>query len=149
MAGRHRALPVGLLLAAVWAVTGCSPAGVPMTPSSTEPAPATATPSGWPSSRPPLQTTAPLPSGAPAEVSPERWQALVDHLAGRQITGTPVLESAEAVTWQDSSLGCPSPGVSYTQAQVDGMRVIVTVDGERYDFRFGNGTDLKLCSARR
>ena len=65
------------------------------------------------------------------------------------MTGTPELVSAEAVTWPDSSLGCPSPGVSYTQALVDGMRVIVSVAGTRYACRFGAGTDLKLCRLKR
>lgn len=125
-------------------LVGCSPTtGAPM------PTDSTAMPSSWPSGRPPLQTTSPLPTGAPAEISPERWQAIVDHLAGQGVTGTPELVSAEAVTWPDSSLGCPSPGVSYTQALVDGMRVIVSVAGTRYDFRFGAGTDLKLCRLKR
>ncbi len=109
----------------------------------------TAMPSSWPSGRPPLRTTSPLPTGSPAEVSPQRWQALVAHLAEQGVAGTPELVSAEAVTWPDSSLGCPSPGVSYTQALVDGLRVIVSVDGTRYDFRFGAGTDLKLCRQKR
>ena len=31
--------------------------------------------------------------------------------------------SAEAVTWSDGSLGCPEPGMMYTQALVPGYRV--------------------------
>ena len=31
--------------------------------------------------------------------------------------------SAESVTWSDGSLGCPQPGVMYTQALVPGWRV--------------------------
>lgn len=120
-----------------------------MAPSPTEPTPSI-TPSGWPSSRPPLQTMPPLsPEGSPAEISPERWQAILDDLAARGVTGTPTLVSAEAVTWPDSSLGCPTPGVSYTQAQVDGMRVVVSVDGKRYDYRFGSGAKPKLCERPR
>ncbi len=118
-----------------------------MTP--TPPTPPASSPAGWPSDRPPLHTTSPLPSGTPTDLSAERWQTIVDYLADHQVTGEPVLQSAEAVTWPDSSLGCPSPGVVYTQALVDGMRVIVTVDGQRYDFRFGSGDTLKLCSPRR
>lgn len=134
-------------LAALVVLAGCSPtAGVPMpADSSTPPA---ASPSSWPSGRPPLQTMPPLPSGTPTAVSDERWQAILDHLAGQGVTGTPELISAEAVTWPDSSWGCPAPGVSYTQALVDGLRVIVTAAGERYDFRFGSGTELKLCPSR-
>lgn len=147
-------------LAVLIALAGCTPTtGAPMpadSPSQTIPEPAdgqpttpSTMPSSWPSGRPPLQTTSPRPTGTPAEVSSQRWQAIVDHLSEQGVTGTPELVSAEAVTWPDSSLGCPSPGVSYTQALVDGLRVIVSVDGQHYDFRFGAGTDLKLCRQKR
>lgn len=33
--------------------------------------------------------------------------------------------SFEPVTWSDGSLGCPAPGMSYTQALVPGYRVRV------------------------
>ncbi len=142
---------VGRVLAAAFAaavlLTGCGTTGDPMTPTPTNPA--SSTPAGWPSGRPPLQTAPPSPSGTPAEVSPERWQAILDHLAALGVTGAAELESAEAVTWPDSSLGCPSPGMQYTQALVDGLRVLVRVDGKRYDFRFGAGAALKLCSSHR
>ena len=39
----------------------------------------------------------------------------------------------------------PRPGVSYTQAIVDGVQVIVTVDGTTYDYRFGSTDSPKLC----
>jgi len=143
---------VGAALTAVL-LSGCSTPGVPMAPSSPAPAGPTdsgsITPSEWPSSRPPLQSMPPLPSGTPTELSPARWQAILDDLAGRGVTGTPEVISVEAVTWPDSSLGCPSPGVSYTQALVDGVRVVVTVDGQQYDYRFGSGDQPKLCTPRR
>lgn len=138
-------------LAVLVVLAGCSPTtGAPMpTPATGSPAASpTGSPGSWPSGRPPLQTTPPLPTGSPAQVSPQRWQAIIDHLSGQGVTGSPGLISAEAVTWPDSSLGCPSPGVSYTQALIEGMRVIVSVDGTRYDYRFGTGTDLKLCRQR-
>jgi hypothetical protein len=58
----------------------------------------------------------------------------------------PELLSAEAVTFSDSSLGCPTPGQSYTQALVDGLRVVVTAGGQTYDYRFGTGDAPKLCT---
>ena len=142
---------VGLALTAVL-LSGCTTTpGVPMAPS-TPAGPAESspiTPAPWPDSRPPMQTTPPLPSGTPADLDPARWQAILDDLAGRGVTGTPEIVSVEAVTWPDSSLGCPSPGVSYTQALVDGVRVVVTVDGQRYDYRFGSGNEPKLCPGPR
>ncbi len=38
--------------------------------------------------------------------------------------------TVEAVTWSDGALGCPRPGVMYTQALVPGFRVVVR-DGAR------------------
>ncbi len=106
--------------------------------------------------RPPFQTTTrgPLPSagpsadpsGVPADVPAARWAAIQDDLATRGVSGTVELVSAENVVFSDGSLGCPSPGQSYIQAQVDGMRVVVAVDGTTYDYRLGQGDTLKLCT---
>ena len=37
---------------------------------------------------------------------------------------------AEPVTWPDGAMGCPTPGVMYTQALVPGWRLVVS-DGRR------------------
>ena len=100
------------------------------------------------SSRPPFRTTTPGPistPGTPAEVPADRWDAIVADLAGRGVTGTPELVSAKAVTWNSGALGCPRPGVSYTQALVPGMRVVVRVEGTTYDYRFGRTDSPRLC----
>lgn len=126
--------------AAVLALALAACAGSPMSDS-----PTPGSPSG--SSRPPFITTSPLtPTGTPTQVPTARWTAIADDLAARGVTGPPELVSAEAMTFTDGSLGCAKPGQSYTQAIVEGMRVIVTVDGTRYDYRFGRGDSPKLCS---
>jgi hypothetical protein len=52
---------------------------------------------------------------------------------------------AHELTWPDGSLGCPEPGMSYTQALVDGYRIELT-DGQRtYDYHGANGGDPFLC----
>jgi hypothetical protein len=53
--------------------------------------------------------------------------------------------SAEPRTWGDSSLGCPRPGMYYTQVQVDGYQVIVSAGGAEYDYRAGSGGRFILC----
>ena len=103
-----------------------------------------------PSGRPPFATTTPgliRPSGTPAEVPDARWDAIVADLATRGVSGEPALVSAESVTWPNGALGCPKPGMAYTQALVDGMRVVVEVDGTTYDYRFGRGDSPVLCEA--
>lgn len=62
-------------------------------------------------------------------------------VGGDEITVT----RAEAVTWNDGSLGCPEPGMSYTQALVDGYHVVLDVDGEPLDYRVGSVSDIRLC----
>ena len=42
--------------------------------------------------------------------------------------------SAEAVTWSDGSLGCPQPGMMYTQALVPGYRVQIRAGGQDLDY---------------
>ena len=48
---------------------------------------------------------------------------------------------AEVVQWNDGSLGCPEPGAVYTQAIVDGFRIIVESPNEEFDYRT-SGTDF-------
>ena len=52
---------------------------------------------------------------------------------------------AESVVWSDGSLGCPEPGMAYTQALVNGYWVIVEAAGKKYDFRVGSGGTFRLC----
>jgi hypothetical protein len=44
------------------------------------------------------------------------------------------LVGAEPVVWSDGSIGCPEPGVLYTQALVEGYRIVLAVDGEEVAF---------------
>ena len=53
--------------------------------------------------------------------------------------------SAEEVTWPDGSLGCPEPGMSYTQALVDGSKVVLQYDGRVYVYHAGADAEPFLC----
>ena len=48
-----------------------------------------------------------------------------------------VIVRAEPVVWNDGSLGCPEPGMEYTQALVNGYWVVIEAAGQTYDFRVG------------
>ncbi len=86
------------------------------------------------------------PSGTPATVSDVRLQAIRTDLTGRGTTADQLqVVSAERVTFNDGSLGCPQPGVQYTQAQVDGLRVVVLAAGRMFDYRFGKSDTPRLC----
>jgi hypothetical protein len=57
--------------------------------------------------------------------------------------------AASAVTWSDGSIGCPAPGVSYTQALVPGYRVILEAGGQQYDYHVGQRGQFILCPPNR
>jgi hypothetical protein len=56
-----------------------------------------------------------------------------------------VIVRAESVIWNDGSLGCPEPGMMYTQALVNGYWIVIEATGKQYDFRVGNGGSFRLC----
>lgn len=98
----------------------------------------------------PLSPSASAPSGTPGELSAARLDAIRTDLTNRgtAVTGLRVV-SAENVTFSDGSLGCPQPGVQYTQALVNGMRVVVEAAGRSFDYRFGTSDNPRLCEPRR
>lgn len=63
---------------------------------------------------------------------------------GVQVTDIRVI-SAEKVTWRDGSLGCPEPGMAYTQALVPGWRALLEVDGVEYSYHAALDREPFLC----
>jgi hypothetical protein len=132
--------PTILLLLAL-ALLGCQPirpAEPPASPDAAQDAPATiAAPTTTPEED---MTTETSPSNPVVE------QAIAD-LAGRLTIDAAEIEvvSVENVTWSDGSLGCPQPGMFYTQALQDGMRVVLSAGGAEYHYHnAGNDTPF-LC----
>jgi hypothetical protein len=113
------------LLAAAWVVGGCSAASSSVQPSQV--------PEGSPSGN------IALPSSVIEPVVAE-----VAKLAGVPADQVTVI-SAAPVTFPDGSLGCPQPGVAYTQALVDGYKIIAEAGGKTYDFR-GTGSSFRQCT---
>ena len=92
-------------------------------------------------------------TGAPTETStmPSDLEAVIHtaraDLAARLDVDPAAIEVASAgrVTWSDGSLGCPEPGKMYTQALVDGYRVVLSHDGTRYEYHAGDDGIPFLC----
>jgi hypothetical protein len=57
--------------------------------------------------------------------------------------------SVESVTWSDGSLGCPEPGMMYTQALVRGNRVRVDAAGTILLYHSGAQNTFVHCPADR
>lgn len=57
------------------------------------------------------------------------------------------VESARTVTWNDGSIGCPTPDGVYTQALVEGSAVELTLRGATYWFHAGTNRQPFLCTS--
>ena len=51
----------------------------------------------------------------------------------------------QEVTWRDGSLGCPKPGMFYTQALVDGYRIVLRAGGEEVAYHGSFGKPPFRC----
>lgn len=94
---------------------------------------------------------APSPGEEPpltGEVPEEIMAAIFSHAAASGMSREDlVVVRAEAVTWSDGSLGCPEPGVFYTQATVPGYWVVLDHDGAIHDYRVDDNGSFKTCDA--
>lgn len=73
-------------------------------------------------------------------------QALADRL-GLALEAVTV-ESVEEVTWRDSALGCPAPGMMYLQVLTPGYRIVLEAEGEEYTYHTDRGNQLVLCGSK-
>jgi hypothetical protein len=86
-------------------------------------------------------------TGAPAAMI----EAALDDAArrsGKARTEVKVV-SAEAVTWSDGSLGCPEPGMMYTQALVPGYRIVVQAGKESLEYHASARGQPSYCPVQR
>lgn len=70
-----------------------------------------------------------------------------EDLAGRlaiQMNEIEVVETREVI-WPDSSMGCPRPGMAYTQVQHDGLLIRLRVGDRVYEYHSGSGRPPFLC----
>lgn len=132
-------------------LVACTP--LTSTPEEAPPTPMnTSTPSPVPTDTSPPEETA-VSRASPAPIVGEVPQDVLDKVLadleqrlGQKPSRVEVLHS-EFVTWSDGSLGCPKPGVYYTQATVDGYWVVIKADGKTYDYRVASSQSTPvLCS---
>jgi len=132
-------------------LVACAP--LTNTPQEAPPTPMnTSTPSPDPTNSPPPEETTVSPV-TPAPITGEAPQDALDKVLadleqrlGQKPSRVEVLRS-EFVTWNDGSLGCPKPGVYYTQATVDGYWIVIKADGKTYDYRVASSQSTPvLCS---
>lgn len=86
----------------------------------------------------------PIVGEAPAEVLQRVLAAARAHL-GLLADAPVIVLRAEAVTWPDGALGCPQPGMTYTQAEVKGYWIVVDAAGQVLDYRVSDTGYPWLC----
>jgi hypothetical protein len=116
----------------------------PPEPSATEGAPVL--PEREPSETPErLETpeSSPLVEEVPAEI----LEGIITDLVQRTGAARGDIQAvkAEAVVWNDASLGCPKKGEVYIQILIKGYWVILEVEGVEYDYRVSGTGHFTLC----
>ena len=127
---------VSVVLAACTASSGTAgsespPPSVPSAGPSTEPVGPSTEPAGNGGSSLPTSITDPIVDDAATRLG-------VDPSAVTIVDG-------HAETWSDGSLGCPQPGMMYTQALVDGYQVVVEANGTQLDYRGRGPGQFQIC----
>jgi len=80
----------------------------------------------------------PPPTDPPTLPADPVEQAKADLAADLRVDPAQVtVVSTAEVTWRDGSLGCPEPGMFYTQALIPGIRTILEVAGKQYHYHSG------------
>ena len=132
------ALAVALLTAAA---IGCSASAPGASPTASPTPSVTASPSASPSAS---------ASGSVVELPASIMDPILADAAQRSsvLVEQLVVVSAEAVVWPDGALGCPQPGVSYTQVQVDGYRVVIAAGETTYDYHGSGAGQFRICPTR-
>jgi hypothetical protein len=130
----HAMRRLSLLLVTAAVVAACG--GTAQPPDAEETA-VDPSPSSSPSSSP-----SPPPSSAPADAV----RAAEDLAATLDVAVDEVeVVSTEEVTWRDGSRGCAKPGEMYTQALVDGLRIMLRAGGRTYEYHSGGSQPPMLC----
>jgi hypothetical protein len=55
------------------------------------------------------------------------------------------VEELSMVTWPDGAIGCPEPDLMYTQALVEGYRIVLDADGTQLHYHGVIGEDPFFC----
>lgn len=90
--------------------------------------------------------TPPSESSAPSVRLNDEQQAIADLARRNGVDPSAITTvSVQNVTWRDSSLGCPQQGMRYLQVLSDGVRVVLELDGKRYEYHSGRGRPPFYC----
>ncbi|AKS43091.1 hypothetical protein [Wenzhouxiangella marina] len=96
-----------------------------------------------------MDSTAPPPARMTLEQAVEAARKDLVERAGSSMEAIEVVE-ARVVTWNDGSMGCPEPGMAYTQALVPGFFIhLRDANGDVYYHAGRSGQPFHCPEARR
>jgi hypothetical protein len=160
----HRLRAAGVLVPLLVALSACGDSTESLPPVSVPPvsAPPSVTADGEPPAaepaaptttitstddtlEPTMSTTAPTPpSRSPTDIASADLATRLD-ISIDEIE----IVSVEEVTWPDGALGCPEPDRMYTQALVNGSRILLRAAGIVHEYHSGRGDDPFYCPPAR
>jgi hypothetical protein len=84
---------------------------------------------------------------APASGSQDLLSRMSRDLQQRLGTPTSTFQvlNVQSVVWDDSSLGCPQPGLAYLPAQTPGVRVVFGHEGKWYQYHGSDRGNFVYC----
>ncbi len=94
--------------------------------------------------RKPLQRVDSPEAPVTGEVPEAVLETLREDLAARGVSNASVV-LAESTVWPNGAMGCPEPGRMYTQALIDGYRVVFERGSDRWDYRVSARGGFMLC----
>lgn len=162
------AIALGLTACGDVSDPGSTPAPTSSTPDATTPSDGSAdqtsstdaTSSGSETSEDDMQSPSPIPrptGGAALPTGPvpdavvqrpDVQEAIADYAKRMQVDVDQVEVAGFAeVTWSDGSLGCPQPGMMYTQALVPGYQLVLSVDGQLGSYHSAKDKPFDYCAS--
>lgn len=108
----------------------------------------TTTTENWSTTSEAVTTEAPITTPETPVLDVENLtEAAIYDLSRRLHTTEDNIEVVEAglVQWPDGSIGCPEEGQMYTQAIVDGARILLSSAGRIYDYHAGSSGEVFIC----
>jgi hypothetical protein len=91
----------------------------------------------------PGQAAPPVPAGSEAALA-----AAIADLSAQ--TGVPAdqitVDTVEPMEWPDASLGCPQEGMMYAQVITPGFLIVLTAQGQTYEYHTGQKANVVLCN---
>jgi hypothetical protein len=90
--------------------------------------------------------TGPITGEVPPDVM-ETVMLALEKLTGAMRTEFKIIRAEETI-WPNGALGCPLPGINYTQATMPGFHIVLEHKGLKYDYRADGKRYLLLCQPR-